>query len=73
MNHVKRLYEPFTDEEISKKIVELLIPEGMTAPVEIIFQKIEALHRLVKKIKETGILPEIIQRQAETKLSIGPL
>jgi len=51
VNHVKRLYEPFTDEEISKKIVELLIPEGMTAPVEIIFQKIEALHRACQKNK----------------------
>lgn len=51
VNHVKRLYEPFTDEEISKKIVELLIPGGMTAPVEIIFQKIEALHRACQKNK----------------------
>ena len=51
VNQVKRLYEPFTDEEISKKIVELLIPEGMTAPVEIIFQKIEALHRACQKNK----------------------
>ena len=51
VNHVKRLYEPFTDEEISKKIVELLIPEGMTAPVEIIFQKIEARHRACQKNK----------------------
>ena len=45
VNHVQRLYEPFTDEEVSKKIAELLIPEGMRAPVEIIFQKIEELHR----------------------------
>jgi len=45
VNHVQRLYEPFTDEEVSKKIAELLIPEGMGAPVEIIFQKIEELHR----------------------------
>ncbi|MBL6611550.1 MAG: amidophosphoribosyltransferase [Flavobacteriaceae bacterium] len=51
LNHVQRLYEPFTDEEISKKIAELLIPEGMGAPVEIIFQKIEELHRACPKNK----------------------
>jgi amidophosphoribosyltransferase len=51
VNHVQRLYEPFTDEEISKKIAELLIPEGMGAPVEIIFQKIEELHKACPKNK----------------------
>ena len=51
VNHVQRLYEPFTDEEVSKKIAELLIPEGMGAPVEIIFQKIEELHRACPKNK----------------------
>jgi len=51
VNHVQRLYESFTDEEVSKKIAELLIPEGMGAPVEIIFQKIEELHRACPKNK----------------------
>src|SRR5210317_100132 len=51
VNHVQRLYEPFTDEEVSKKIAELLIPEGMGAPVEIIFQKIEELHKACPKNK----------------------
>ncbi len=51
VNHVQRLYEPFTEEEVSKKIAELLIPEGMGAPVEIIFQKIEELHRACPKNK----------------------
>ena len=51
VNHVQRLYESFTDEEVSKKIAELLIPEGMGAPVEIILQKIEELHRACPKNK----------------------
>lgn len=43
-NYVKEIYAPFTSEEISKKISELLTPEGMRAEVEIIFQTIEGLH-----------------------------
>lgn len=44
INHVKRIYNPFTNEEISRKISELLKPEGLKAEVEIIFQTIESLH-----------------------------
>ena len=44
INYVKEIYEPFSDEEISKKIAELLIPEEMDCPVEIIFQSVENLH-----------------------------
>ena len=43
-NHVRRIYEPFTVEEINKKIVEMLCPEGMQAPIELVFQSIEGLH-----------------------------
>ena len=43
-NHVRSLYEPFTVEEINRKIVEMLRPEGMQAPVELVFQSIEGLH-----------------------------
>ena len=43
-NCVRALYEPFTIEEINKKIVEMLRPEGMQAPVELVFQSIEGLH-----------------------------
>jgi len=43
-NCVRALYEPFTIEEINKKIVEMLRPEGMEAPVELVFQSIEGLH-----------------------------
>ena len=44
-NHVRRIYEPFTVDDINRKIVEMLRPEGMEAPVELVFQSIEGLHR----------------------------
>jgi len=44
-NYVKELYAPFTAEEISEKITQLLIPEGMKAEVDIVFQTIEGLHK----------------------------
>ena len=44
-NHVRRIYEPFTAEEISAKMAQMLRPEGMEAPVEMVFQSIEGLHR----------------------------
>ena len=42
-NFVKEVYEPFTAEEISAKISELLKPEGINAEVEIIYQTLEGL------------------------------
>lgn len=45
VNYVQQIYEPFTDEEISKRISELLTPFDMKAEVEIIFQSIEDLHK----------------------------
>ncbi len=44
-NFVKGIYEPFTDDEISKKIAELLTPKNIQAEVEIIFQTVENLHK----------------------------
>jgi amidophosphoribosyltransferase len=41
---VKEIYKPFTAEEISLKISELLTPQGINADVEIIYQTIEGLH-----------------------------
>lgn len=43
-NFVKEIYAPFTNEEISAKIAELLTPENIKAEVEIIFQTVENLH-----------------------------
>jgi amidophosphoribosyltransferase len=44
-NFVKGIYEPFSDEEISKKIAELLTPPSIEAEVDIIFQTVENLHK----------------------------
>ncbi len=44
-NYVKEIYEPFTVEEISDKIAELLTPESITAKVTIVYQHVEDLHR----------------------------
>jgi len=43
-NFVKEVYQPFSDEEISDKISELLSDESVNAEVKIIFQSIENLH-----------------------------
>ena len=44
VNYVKDIYEPFTNEEISAKIAQMLTPEGMLAEVEIVYQTVENLH-----------------------------
>ena len=43
-NHVRQIYSLFTVEEINRKIVEMLRPEGIQAPVVLVFQSIEGLH-----------------------------
>ena len=44
-NFVKDIYAPFTPDEISAKIAEILKPEGMdNVEVEIIYQTLEGLH-----------------------------
>lgn len=43
-NVVKEIYEPFTADQISQKISELLRPADINAEVEIIYQTIEGLH-----------------------------
>ena len=49
VNYVKELYTPFTDEEISQKITELLRPETMQCDLDIIFQSVENLHKACPK------------------------
>jgi amidophosphoribosyltransferase len=44
VNHVKEIYEQFTDEQISMKIAEMLRPDDMNAEVELVFQTIEGVH-----------------------------
>ena len=47
VNCVRDIYKPFTVKEINRKIIEMLRPEGMTTPVEIVFQSIEGLHEAI--------------------------
>ena len=42
-NRMRTIYEPFTVKEINSKIVEMLRPEGMQTPVELVYQSIEGL------------------------------
>ena len=44
VNYVKDIYAPFTEEEISAKMAELLTPAGTRAKVEIVYQPLEGLH-----------------------------
>jgi amidophosphoribosyltransferase len=43
VNYVKEIYRPFTADEISAKITQLLTPEGLHAEVDIVYQSIEGL------------------------------
>ena len=45
VNYVKDIYAPFTDEEISAKMAELLTPKGTRAEVQIVYQPLEGLHQ----------------------------
>lgn len=42
-NHVRDIYAPFSAEEISEKMVEMLRPEGVATPIEIVFQTLDGL------------------------------
>ena len=46
-NVVKAIYAPFSPEEISAKMVELLRPEDTRAEVELVFQSLEGLHEAI--------------------------
>lgn len=45
VNYVKEIYAPFTDQEISDKIAEMLTPENIHAEVKIVYQTVDDLHR----------------------------
>ncbi|AWX44354.1 Amidophosphoribosyltransferase [Flagellimonas maritima] len=49
VNYVKEFYAPFSSEQISKKIAEILSPEDINAEVDIIYQNIENLHSACPK------------------------
>jgi len=50
-NYVKEIYEPFTYDEVSEKISELLTPPEVNCEVEILYQTIEGLHKAVPNHK----------------------
>jgi amidophosphoribosyltransferase len=45
VNVVQKLYEGMTDEQISKKVAEMVKPVDLKAELEIIYQSVEDLHR----------------------------
>lgn len=46
-NYVKEIYAPFSDEEISAKIVEMVTPSDVRAEVRIVYQTIEGMHEAI--------------------------
>ena len=50
-NCVRDIYKPFTIEDINEKIVEMLRPEGLKTPVEIVYQSIDGLHKAIPNHK----------------------
>ena len=44
INYVKDIYKPFTYEEISGKVSQLVVPEGCRSEVKIVYQTVENLH-----------------------------
>lgn len=47
VNHVKRLYAEFSDEEIAAKIAGMLRPEGIDTEIRIVYQSLEGLHEAI--------------------------
>lgn len=45
VNYVKEVYAPFSDEEISDKIRDLLLPKNFASEVAVIFQTVDNLHK----------------------------
>jgi len=51
INHVKDIYAPFSDEQISFKIAQLLTHSSINAEVEIIYQSVEDMHKAIPNNK----------------------
>ena len=49
INYVTEIYKPFTQDEISVKIAEMLTPPDVDCPVELVYQTIEGLHKACPK------------------------
>jgi amidophosphoribosyltransferase len=46
-NYVKALYEPFTDQEISDKIAEIITTDEIHAEVKVVYQTVDNLHKCI--------------------------
>ncbi len=44
-NYVKAIYEPFTDEQVSDRIAEIITPKNIKAEVQVIYQTLDNLHK----------------------------
>ena len=47
VNYVTEIYSPFSDEEVSRKIADMLTPDGTNAEIEIIYQSLDGLHKSI--------------------------
>jgi amidophosphoribosyltransferase len=45
INYVTEIYKPFTQDEVSVKIAQMLTPADVDCPVELVYQTIEGLHK----------------------------
>lgn len=45
VNYVREVYKPFTSEEISEKMAEMLRPKGVTTEIHIVYQSLDGLHK----------------------------
>lgn len=47
VNYVKDVYAPFSDDEISAKIAEMLTPEGINAEIELVYHTLDGMHKAI--------------------------
>lgn len=47
VNYVKDVYAPFTDDEISAKIAEMLTPKGINAEIELVYHTLDGMHKAI--------------------------
>lgn len=72
VNCVKKIYEPFTDEEISSKIAQIVTAPDIHAGIEVIYQSVENLHQAIPSTTETGISRATTRLPAATSWRTRP-
>ena len=68
VNYVRDVYEPFTSEDISEKMAEMLRPEGVTTEIHIVYQSIEGLHKACPHSPGDWYFSVIIRRLEATSV-----